>query len=150
MREQAWIKRCWLYATTNEENPDNVRVRNLPTESSFSRARALRFSLPRYQSTERPDDAISSSRDRLLSRTSSRTTYPRKYVSRLSYRSDSLEFSYPPVSLSLSFSFLARGALAGGRRRRKLRNEAPKLPKWPCERCVGRIALLAFSFVRVW
>lgn len=33
--------------------------------------------------------------------------------------------------LSRSFSF-SHAALAGGRRRRKLRNEAPKLPKWPC------------------
>lgn len=58
-------------------------MRNLPTESSsLSLARAPFLVYPCYHTTERLD-AISSSRDRLLSRTSSRTTYPRKYVSRL-------------------------------------------------------------------
>lgn len=37
--------------------------------------------------------------------------------------------SCPSLSRSSSFS---HAALAGGRRRQKLRNEAPKLPKWPC------------------
>lgn len=54
------------------------------------------------------------------------------------------------VTLALSLSPFSHAVLAGGRRKQKLRNEAPKLPKWPCERCVSRIALLAFSFVRVW
>lgn len=60
----------------------------------------------------------------------------------------------PTVLLSFARSFslspFSHAVLAGGRRKQKLRNEAPKLPKWPCERCVSRIALLAFSFVRVW
>lgn len=78
-----------------------------------------------YRSTNGPD-AISSSRDRLLSRTSSRTTYPRKYAFRLSFRLDN------PVLPSPVLSPFSHAALAGGRQRRKLRNEAPKLPKWPC------------------
>lgn len=83
----------------------------------------LLYLLTFYRSTDGPD-AISSSRDRLLSRTSSRTTYPRKYAFRLPVRQ-----SCPFLSRSFSYS---HAALAGGRRRRKLRNEAPKLPKWPC------------------
>lgn len=132
----------------------NVRVRNLPTELfslSFSLSLTCVSSVSPYcyQSTERDrtrPDAISSSRGRLLSRTSSRTTYLQKYVSRLSYRSDSPAF-FSTVPFSLSFRLSCTRPSREDERRRKLRNEAPKLPKWPCERCVGRIA---FSFVRVW
>lgn len=127
--------------------PNNVRYADGVVLSLFL---SRRFSLPCYRSTERPN-AISSSRDRLLSRTSSRTTYPRKYVSRLSVPiRQSSSPTFRSRSLSLSLSPFSHAVLAGGRRKQKLRNEAPKLPKWPCERCVSRIALLAFSFVRVW
>lgn len=130
----------------DETKKTGQRTREEPTDRvvlSLSCARAPFLVYPCYHTTERPD-AISSSRDRLLSRTSSRTTYPRKYVSRLFVPIRQSHGSLLPDPLSFWHA-----ALAGGRRRRKLRNEAPKLPKWPCERCVGRIALLAFSFVRV-
>lgn len=127
----------------NEKKPGNVRVRNLPTESSsLSRARSVsRLPVLSHDRTTRrylvlprpiiiahiePNDVPAKVR---LSTFRTDPTVPR--------------FSSPDP---LSFS---HAALAGGRRRRKLRNEAPKLPKWPCERCVGRISLLAFSFVRV-
>lgn len=77
MRKQTWI--------TNEVCRQNVKPNNVRYADGvvLSLLLSRRFSLPCYRSTERPN-AISSSRDRLLSRTSSRTTYPRKYVSRLS------------------------------------------------------------------
>lgn len=84
--------------------PNNVRYADGVVLSLFL---SRRFSLPCYRSTERPN-AISSSRDRLLSRTSSRTTYPRKYVSRLSV--PIRQSSSPTLrSRSLSLSFFARG-----------------------------------------
>lgn len=94
--------------------------------------RGLSLSLPLYLSvspyvilidrTDRPD-AISSSRDRL-----SRTSSPMNDVLAKAHAFLSDQSSF---FLSLVF-VLSHAALAGGRRRQKLRNEAPKLPKWPC------------------
>lgn len=125
---------------TTDERPDNE-----PTELSLAR------SVSPYRAINRPNDPT-------LSRPPTTDYYRAHRARRCTRVSTFLNFCQPIrqchvlfSSVSFSFFFLSRTrALAGGRRSRKLRNEAPKLPKWPCERCVGRIALLAFSFVRVW
>jgi len=139
--EKAWKM---TYRITNVKS-DNIRVRNLPMESSslfLSLALFLLIVLSIDRATRR---YLVLPRPIIIAHIEPNDV-PGKV--RLSTFVPIRQFS--PVSLSLPLSLSSHAALAGGRRRQKLRNEAAKLPKWPYERCVGRIALLAFSFVRVW
>lgn len=80
--------------TTKRERPGNVRVRNLPTESS-SLSRALRFSFTR---------AITRPNDPTLSRPPATDYYRAHRAERRTRESTSLDFSYRSDSPTVLFS----------------------------------------------
>lgn len=140
LRQNCWSSSIFLSFPRFCTGQEARRWCDASVVTSVPRPRVRKTPLSNTLSIDRVN-AISSSRDRLLTRTSSRTTYPtRKHAFRYS-------------SWCVAFCSL-RSYPRRGPRGRTTQAEAPQRSAEASKmavRCkrVGRIALLAFSFVRV-